>query len=398
MRPRNLLRGIVAATAASTVLAGLGPLQSAEGVTVGTVAPDSPRGAVVAAAPLDRDLWIPETTRKAFTLTYVTSNTFGDKALSTGTLFIPKGTAPAGGWPVISWAHGTSGLADACAPSRTGPALPERDWAYLGAWMKQGYAIVASDYAGLGTPGLHAYLDGRTTAHNVVDIVKAGRSYTRTHLPAGQRLSRKWVTIGQSQGAGASIYTARYATKFGGPGLDYRGAVGTGVPANIETTVLLLGPAAPPVPMPKGITAYMSLIFASLRYAHPELGIDGILTDAGRRALRLAKTTCTFELEEKLDGEVIGSWFTAPVLTLPGFASTVRDYMAMPTSGFDKPFFMGHGLLDTDVPVAVTLPYVTQLTLGLEPVTFKLYPTDHSGTMLASQPDSIPFVKRLFAG
>ena len=75
-------------------------------------------------------------------------------ALSTGTLFLPKGRAPRGGWPVISWAHGTSGLGDRCAPSVVGPALPQRDRPYLANWMRQGYAIVASDYAGLGTPGL----------------------------------------------------------------------------------------------------------------------------------------------------------------------------------------------------------------------------------------------------
>src|SRR5688572_28267088 len=34
-----------------------------------------------------------------------------------GSVYVPKGTAPAGGWPVIAWAHGTTGTADVCAPS-----------------------------------------------------------------------------------------------------------------------------------------------------------------------------------------------------------------------------------------------------------------------------------------
>ena len=37
-----------------------------------------------------------------------------------GTLTVPKGKAPKGGWPVIAWAHGTTGIADSCAPSREG--------------------------------------------------------------------------------------------------------------------------------------------------------------------------------------------------------------------------------------------------------------------------------------
>ena len=89
-------------------------------------------------------------------------------------------------------------------------------------------------------------------------------------------------------------------------------------------------------------------------------------------------------------------WFSAPVATLPGFEATIRDYMAMPEHGFDKPFFMGHGVLDTDVPLATTLPYVTALKLGGEPVTFHTYLTNHSGTMAASLKDSVPFVARLF--
>jgi len=243
-------------------------------------------GTVVRSSVLRKSLWIPGT-QKAYKLTYVTANTFGQTATSTGTVFIPKGKAPSGGWPVISWAHGTSGIGDSCAPSKVGPALPERDFAYLGRWMSEGYAIVASDYAGLGTPGQLAYLDGKAAAHNIVDMVKAGRRFTRDRLPASMRLSRAWVTVGQSQGGGASIYTARYATEYGGRGLSYRGAVGTGTPANIEKVMLTMGPKLPPVTaLPKGITAYVAYILASLDYARPELGIDGALTDVGRHSPR----------------------------------------------------------------------------------------------------------------
>src|SRR5512139_3087486 len=319
-------------------------------------------GTVVSSGPLDHRLWIPGTTEKAFFLKYVTTDPFGHRAYSTGTVFIPKGKAPAGGWPVISWAHGTSGLADACAPSRVGPLLPERDWAYLGTWMKQGYAIVASDYVGLGTPGLMPYLDGKTTAHNVVDMVKAGRAFAGTKLPANQRLARQWVTIGQSQGGGASIYTARYATEFGGPGLSYRGAVGTGTPAYIEYLMTVLGPKTPPIALTPDLTEYVAYIYAGLRYAHPELGIDGILTPTGRKYLAMAETECAATFSEKLKGVSVGDFFTRPVLSLPDFLPTLRAYMGMPEDGFDKPFFMGHGMQDTDVPYVTTAAYAAALT------------------------------------
>ena len=345
-------------------------------------------GDVVSTRDLDRDLWIPGAA-SAEVLTYVTTDTFGEKALSTGTVFLPPGTAPEGGWPVISWAHGTSGLGDTCAPSLIGPSYAERDLPYLANWLAQGYAIVASDYAGLGTPGLATYLDGRTTAHNVVDMVKAGRSHN-------EDLSRSWVAVGQSQGAGAAIYTARYATEFGGPDLDYRGAVGTGTPAYIEKLVSIGGPGVPPVELPSGLTAYVAYIGASLRYAHPELGLDDILTPLGKKYADLAETTCVSDFEAQLDGVTIGDFFTAPLTGLPNFTAVLDDYMAMPETGFDKPFFMGNGLQDIDVPFPTTAAYVARLTANGQPVTFGAYNSDHSGAFVQSQADTIPFVANLF--
>jgi hypothetical protein len=391
-----LLNPTRAATRRTAVAATLGGLLL--GLTA--VAPSAPAraaalalpkpGTVVDSAPLRKGLWIPGATSRAWKLTYVTKDSHGHRALSTGTVFVPRGRPPKGGWPVISWAHGTSGLGDSCAPSKVGPLLPERDWPYLRTWMRQGYAVVASDYVGLGTPGLMPYLDGKATAHSVVDMVKAGRAFTADRRPR-LRLSGTWVTIGQSQGAGGAIYTARYATAYGSPGLDYRGAVGTGTPAYIEDYVMLLGPEVPP--LTADLAAYLTYILASLRDVHPELGIDGILTAEGKHYLAMAEQECVDPFEAKLDGVNVGDWFTEPVALLPNFAQTLSDYMAMPTSGFDKPFFMANGLTDTDVPFAIVAPYVAQLEANGEPVEFHTYPTDHNGTMAASLQDSIPFVR-----
>ena len=387
LRPRLLSLAVAASLALGTGAAVTSSPASAQTLP--------PAGTVLSTTSLPTSLWIPGT-RKAWKLGYVSADAFGHRSRVTGTVFVPKGTPPKGGWPVVSWAHGTSGLADGCAPSRVGPAEKARDFAYLGTWMQQGYAIVATDYAGLGTAGLPAYLNGRSEAHNVVDMVKAGRSVASGTTDARNRLARKYVIIGQSQGGGAAIYTARYASAFGGPSLDYRGAVGTGTPANIEKALLPIGPKTPPAGLAPGVTSYIAYIFASLRHVHPELGIDGILTAEGKKYLRLAEQMCVEQFDAVLDGVNVGDWFTAPVATLPDFAQTLDDYMAMPTSGFDHPFFMANGAIDTDVPMALTAEYVATLVANGEPVTFKTYPTDHNGTMQASLPDSVPFVASLF--
>jgi len=85
-----------------------------------------PVGTVVGHSRLLEGLWVPSATRAAYKLKYVTTDAHGRRAYSTGELFLPWGKMPRGGFPVISWAHGTSGLGDTCAPSKIGPALPQR--------------------------------------------------------------------------------------------------------------------------------------------------------------------------------------------------------------------------------------------------------------------------------
>lgn len=113
-----------------------------------------------------------------------------DVAVS-GVLLLPAGTPPVGGWPVIAWAHGTSGVARQCAPSLM------RDVEYgsegLMPMVAAGFAVVATDYAGLGTPGPHAYDNKIVQANDVVYSVPAARSAVPT-------LGARWVAIGHSQG------------------------------------------------------------------------------------------------------------------------------------------------------------------------------------------------------
>ena len=80
----------------------------------------------------------------------------------TAAVFLPYGKTPEGGWPVVVWAHGTVGVAHDCAPSLN--VRTDRDKQYLNTWLSLGYAVVAPDYAGLGSAGLHHYLNARGEA------------------------------------------------------------------------------------------------------------------------------------------------------------------------------------------------------------------------------------------
>ncbi|CAM3784620.1 lipase family protein [Tsukamurella ocularis] len=347
--------------------------------------PPAAPGTPIDRVPLAAELGLADAA-EAYRFLYGTTNQHGP-AVSTAAVFLPAGDAPDGGWPVVAWAHGTVGLCDDATPSAQPQS--ERQVFYLGHWLRNGYAVVATDYAGMGTPGLMSYLNGKVEAHNLIDSVQAAR---RLGLP----LARRWALVGQSQGAGAAMNGARYAAEFGaGYDLDLRGTVATGTPANIERVAQFLRPSFPPIALPPLTTVYAAYILAGMRDARPDLGIDGLLTAEGRRVVDLAERLSLYDTREAVRGARINTWVSAPLRTIPGVYDALHEHMGTPTQGYDRPILLGHGLADIDVPVASGLSLAAALALHRQPVTLKLYPTDHFGTVYAAADDAAAFLARV---
>eukprot|EP01035_Chromulina_nebulosa_P004114 gene4114-5615_t len=159
--------------------------------------PSGKRGSVIWTRPLDGTMALPSAAQNSLVL-YRSSGAAGGTVAVSGTLSIPKGDAPAGGWPVIVWTHGTTGLAAACAPSRDTDSGPEHAYiavirTLLDSYVKQGYAVVASDYEGLGVAGNHPFLQGVPTGRNALDMLRAGREIAPS-------LGTSYTVVGHSQG------------------------------------------------------------------------------------------------------------------------------------------------------------------------------------------------------
>jgi alpha-beta hydrolase superfamily lysophospholipase len=138
----------------------------------------------------------------------------GEDIAASGVVLIPAGNPPQGGWPVIVWAHGTTGVARRCAPSLM------KDVAYgdegLMPMVADGFAVIAPDYAGLGTPGAHQYDNKIPQANDAVYAVPAAHA-------AVSSLGQKWVAIGHSQGGVAVWGVAELEASLDDP--DYAGAI-----------------------------------------------------------------------------------------------------------------------------------------------------------------------------
>ena len=151
---------------------------------------------------------------------------------ATTLVFTPKGTAPVGGWPVVVWAHGTTGAADQCAPSRN--ALDGLEKGLILALIQKGYAIVAPDYEGLGNNNVaHPYLNLTSAAQSILfAVLEVNKKY--------DNLSKDWSVIGWSQGGHAALAAAEFNKAL--VGYNFKGTVAI-APASYLADTLDLGMA-----------------------------------------------------------------------------------------------------------------------------------------------------------
>lgn len=304
-----------------------------------------------------------------------------------GAVFLPKGRAPRGGWPIIAWAHGTVGVADICAPSWAGRSY--RDVRYLNTWLEQGYAVVATDYQGLGTPGPHPYLQTRPEAYSVLDSVRA-------LLDADAGLANKVVVVGQSQGGGAAFATAGFAPAYA-PRLNLLGTVATGTP-NL-TLAQLTAPSAADPNAPDPTLAYAYYLALMALQITPGLDPARIFTPLALPLLDQARTSCVLPLE----GDVMQLGLTRTTALQPGFGSVlvgpVVQSLLYPTLRLKAPVFMGVGGKDLDVSPGEQVALARAACAAGSAVELRVYPDqDHGGTVNASLADSVPFVRKVMAG
>jgi hypothetical protein len=106
---------------------------------------------------------------------YTSTDEDGRPIAVSGVMAAPTGAPPAGGWPIVAWAHGTVGVASRCANSTQDDGGVQRIPDFV-ALVTAGNVLVATDYPGIGTPGMHPYLVGQSEGRSVLDSVRAGRN------------------------------------------------------------------------------------------------------------------------------------------------------------------------------------------------------------------------------
>lgn len=209
------------------------------------------------------------------TVSYPVLTTRGEPVETNAELFTPQGSPPPGGWPVVVYGHGTSGLGpEAFTPPR---ARPVQEATYLNGLVAQGWAVVAPTYLLVGEPPVHTYLDGPDEATAMVLALRAARCME-------PRLGRRWVAHGGSQGGHAALWTAKLAPALA-PNLTLAGTVALCPASHIETALRLVDPRLPGR-WGQGLVSTALMICAGARAALPGLDVDSCLTPRGRALVR----------------------------------------------------------------------------------------------------------------
>ncbi|MDR3651232.1 MAG: lipase family protein [Acidimicrobiales bacterium] len=200
----------------------------------------------------------------------------------TGLVFVPPGTPPAGGWPVVSWAHATNGLNGSCAPSGNPEiAVPE-----INVLLAQGWEVTATDYQGEGnkslkpTKGILPYLVGASAARNTIDIVRAAQQSATFHA------SPNYVVWGHSEGGQTAMFVLEIASSYA-PSLNLKGVMALAPPSNLNTLIPLVVESGPNA-------GYLFLLVAGFNaaYGNARAPLLEMLTAIGKREVTLLKREC----------------------------------------------------------------------------------------------------------
>ncbi|GLO59177.1 triacylglycerol lipase [Pseudomonas putida] len=342
-------------------------------------------GKLLRSEPLDSALSLPNAA-SAQRILYTSLDGIDGKTpiVVSGALFIPKGPAPAGGWPVASWGHGTVGVADICAPSWAGRSY--RDVQYLNRWLEEGYAIVATDYQGLGVPGGHPLLNNRMAAYGILDAAKA--------VVAGvPGLADKVLIIGQSQGGAGAFAAGAYAATYA-PKLGVKGSIGTGVIYTVgsknvgEQDQNKVDPAL----------AYGFYTLLAAQQYDPSIDPRDFYTDKALPLFEQARTSCL----SALVSDVVGTGLTPANAKKDYQGDQLKPWLAQvsyPTLKLAQPIFIGTGAEDKTPAAATQVALMQDACKAGSVVQGHLYKgLGHSETVNASLKDSIPFARQVISG
>ncbi|GIG22049.1 hypothetical protein Cch01nite_27730 [Cellulomonas chitinilytica] len=210
-RPRRELLGAVAALVVAALVLGLSAwLRAGDPTLVPDAFYTPPRdvpvepGSLVRSEPFTHGV---RAGQEGWRILYTTTGAHDEPTVASALVLAPADRTGEP-LPVLSLAHGTTGVVPGCAPSLLDDPFATGLERTLSTMVDDGWAGVMTDYEGLGTAGPHPYLVGTAEAYDVLDAVRAARALDDLEL------GDDTVVWGHSQGGGAALWTGIVAPRY----------------------------------------------------------------------------------------------------------------------------------------------------------------------------------------
>ena len=314
---------------------------------------------------------------------YVSQTVDNKPVAVTGLVVVPNTTVPAGGYPVVTWGHGTNGMADSCTPSLS----PADDVPLANALLDKGWEVTSSDYQGEGTPGLLPYIAGVSAARNTIDIVRAARDFPAAHA------SDHYVVWGHSEGGQTAMFASNIGTTYA-PELKLEGVVAGAPPSqfNLIYTFLQTSP----------YRYYLLMAAGGLNaaYGNKVAPLGQVLTPAGMKLVPLLDQGCSGFLSAKIgkldvSGLTKGDPFKIPAWRKVLMANDPQDF----SKASPAPLLIIQGANDEQIPVVSTKILAEHLCGLKQNLERWVYPGQtHAGVIAPSAGDMIHWISDRFAG
>ncbi|GAA5011673.1 alpha/beta hydrolase [Acinetobacter puyangensis] len=358
---------------------------------------------------------IPTEASQVDVMTYRMPYVTGKTEKATAMVMFPKTERPKDGWRVVVWAHGTTGVGDACAPSKN--PIGDNFSLLANSLLKLGYVIVAPDYEGLGEAGIHPYLNLESEAQSAIYAVKAVKEKYSSQLKG------TWMSIGQSQGGHASLGIAQFANDDA----DYRGAVATAPASSLGYIISQIAPQAiadletggkreVAIAVYSELLAYAAYTTVGIKAYTPTFDYQSLFENrSGLIAANAEGTTgdnglCLGDMMTKYQQDIQAYLIENPGQNVTDYPALKADFLSNATVAkflqdsqpgtqkLNKPVFVVQGKLDMAVPYQVTQALVTGLNaLGTSPqVKFELVEdAGHTQAIVQRNDEIVEFIQEI---
>lgn len=310
----------------------------------------------------------------AWRILYTTTRPDDTVTVASGVAIAPTGR---GGdeLPLLSIAHGTTGIVPWCAPSLSATPFADGAAAALEQMVTEhGWAGVISDYVGLGTAGMHPYLVGQAEARNVLDASRAAQQLD------GLALSTDTVVWGHSQGGHGALWTGQIAGDYA-PELTLRGIAGMAPASDLYR----LADEDKDSVGGKTVSAYIA---TSWNEIYPDLDLSGHLNPGTVHGVEKISDLCFNEkdvIAALLRGTQIPEQVFPDSVLDGGLGDRLRENS--PTGPWPAPVLVAQGLADPLVTPTMQQDWVSGRCAAGDPIDFRTYPgLDHMGLVAADSP------------